>query len=414
LEGVKNSTCNSLKALETVPLAPHLCEPTIPYDQWLISANESTHTLKASLAEKKAGCGNATKLYDDKVPECGAAKSQHDGNKTECDRLQAQAEAGICAGPLPAQKQVCDDYGICYDAALSAYQEQEPKIKAMQLNWTVQWRTLKRMECLLGVMQSGGTNDDVDKCKDKLWTTDHLNLVYPTIPEKEECPGTAGGAAGTPLPCESDFLNKHYCSNPHLAPAADCTPCFGTTTPSPVVGGTLPLASCSRILNQAAWPTTASGKPVNDLLDQQARFDTSGCNRGEFALPGDIEEICVWYDGQYVVAIQAKYRGLGLGSRLGGKLCGDQGGSKRCHTFAEGEYANRLTVWYKDNTVGGLRFSLNTGGKVLFGFTTFGNAGGYKNVGIGGGSRKMVSMHGLAADKLMAFGPIWEIGPNER
>jgi len=233
LEGVKNSTCNSLKVLETVPLAPHLCEPTVPYEQWLISANQTTHALKDSLAEKKFGCGNATKLYDDKVPDCGAAKSQHDGNKTECDRLQAQAEAGICAGPLAAQKQVCDDYGICYDAALSAYQEQEPKIKAMQLNWTVQWRTLKRMECLLGVMQSGGTNDDVDKCKDKLWTTDHLNLVYPTIPEKEECPGTAGGAAGTPLPCESDFLTKHYSSNPLLAPAADCTPCVGTTTPSP-------------------------------------------------------------------------------------------------------------------------------------------------------------------------------------
>jgi len=235
LEGVKNSTCNSLKALETVPLAPHLCEPTVPYEQWLISVNETTHALKDSFAEKKFGCGNATKLYDDKVPDCGAAKSQHDGNKTECDRLQAQAEAGICSGPAAAQQEICEDYSTCYDNALLAYQGQEPTIKAMHLNWTVQWRTLKRMDCLLGVMQAGGTNDDVDKCKEKRWSTDHLDLIYPAIPEKKQCPGKAGGAAGIPLPCEGDFLTKHYSSNPLHAPAADCTPCFTTTTTSPVV-----------------------------------------------------------------------------------------------------------------------------------------------------------------------------------
>merc|ERR1712238_417337 len=145
--------------------------------------------------------------------------------KTICDDLQAQAEAGLCTAKA-SEGGSCTTYSICYNNAESAYTEQNASIIAMHLNWTVQWRTLKRMGCLLDVMQKGGTNDDIDTCKEKLWDTTWLDLAYPAIPPKKECQTSAQ----EPVPCEQDFLSKHYSNNPLLAPAATCTPCATTTS----------------------------------------------------------------------------------------------------------------------------------------------------------------------------------------
>merc|ERR1712238_607873 len=144
--------------------------------------------------------------------------------KTICDDLQAQAEAGLCTAKA-SEGGSCTTYSTCYNNAESAYTEQNASIIAMHLNWTVQWRTLKRMTCLLDVMQKGGTNDDIDACKEKLWDTSHLDLTYPAIPEKKACSLVSLEAE----PCDEDFLAKHYGSNPPAAPAATCTPCVTTT-----------------------------------------------------------------------------------------------------------------------------------------------------------------------------------------
>jgi len=70
LANIKNSTCNVLKNLDISSQAEMiLCTPKDPYDEWLIMAANKTKTLKDQFTLHKHGCGNATKLHDDKQPE---------------------------------------------------------------------------------------------------------------------------------------------------------------------------------------------------------------------------------------------------------------------------------------------------------------------------------------------------------
>jgi len=391
LEGVKNSSCNGLKLLEGKPMPEDLCNPTDPYEEWLNMANKKADDLKDELAKGKAGCGNATQLYDDKVPKCAGTKGQVDGNKTECDRLQAEAEIGICSGPLAAQQEACDDYGECYDNAIAAYQEKEPTIKKLHRNWTVQWRVLKRMDCLLGVMSTGGTNDDVDQCKEKLWPTDHLDLVYPVFPEKETCPGAGAvflqtemtekqqsksSSEGLPLPCGDDFLRKHYGNNPEGAPAATCTPCTTTT-----------LATIA-----ATTATTTVAPHFEPQYGGQGGGDFSDWASG---MRGDIESFCAW-SGGYIDAIQVTYRGIGQGHRHGG-----DGGGHKCIHLAVGERITKMHIAY-GGYVDSIGVTTSNGKTARWG----GEGGTVVNIVPNG--KHLVSIYGKGSGYLDALGTVWQ------
>jgi len=281
----KNAACNALKHLETNPVPEDFCAPTEPYDQWLISAAGRIKDIKDKLTGIKEGCGNATQLADDKKKVCDATQKAFDGNKTSCDQQQAGAEAVVCSEVGPDVLR-CSTYETCYNNAVSAYTNQNATIVAMHLNWTVQWRTLKRMECLLDIMAKGGTNADIDGCKAKLWDTTWLDLNYPAIPPQKEC----SQLAKQPTPCDGDFVSQYYGNNPEGAPAAPCMPCSGPTTPAPEVAGGV------------------SGLDFNDF--------TAGN-----AYPS---RICVWVS-DYIRAIQMTYN-------KGGKTIkyGCTGGSEEC------------------------------------------------------------------------------------
>jgi len=234
LADLENTTCKALKNMDSAPSDPVVCHPTDPYEEWLATSILKVQAMKSGQAQKKEGCGNATQLQSDKKPECEAAAGLVLGNKTACDHLQAQAEAAACV-IVAGSTATCTTSDACYDVSLDHYNEHEPIIKALQHNWTVQWRVLKRMECLLKVMQTGGTNDDIDDCKATLHTTDHLDLDYPTMPPRHVCPATLDNS-----PCGTAFMQKHYGSLPETAPAATCTPCDPSATPDPTTATAAP------------------------------------------------------------------------------------------------------------------------------------------------------------------------------
>jgi len=88
------------------------------------------------------------------------------------------------------------------------------------VNRTVQWRVLKRMQCLLAEESQGATHDGIDACKEQTIDTSHLDLVYPIVPAKVDCSVQSGG----PRPCGSDWLEL-YGQLPTNAPAGPCTQC---------------------------------------------------------------------------------------------------------------------------------------------------------------------------------------------
>jgi len=394
LEGVKNSTCDSLKAQETAAVDQYLCTPTDPYEQWLITAKSKMKTLQESLLEKEAGCGNATTMYNDKAPKCDALKLLLDANKTQCDQLQATTEAGMCAGPVAAQRVLCEDYSTCYNNALAAYQEEKPTIEAMHLNWTVQWRTLKRMECLLGIMQSGGTNDDIDKCKEKTWPTDHLDLDYPVIPTKEECHGAPAGAGtflqahadaddAIPLPCEAAFLTKYYGSNPPGAPAATCTPC----APPPGTEDTTTTTTPSVVMAGPWGGHGGSGFAENRQADGKI-----------------ISRLCI-FSGTMIDAVRLYYWNAAVGDGYQGnhdegRTFGGTGGSISCLVLERDEHITKVVVLAGD-MVDGIEATTSTGKTQKWG----GSGGGRHPFEVAG--KHLIGITGRAGGSLDAFGVIF-------
>jgi len=393
LEGVKNSTCDSLKAQETAAVDQYLCQPTDPYEQWLITAKSKMNALQESLLEKEAGCGNATAMYNNKAPKCDALKLLVDANKTQCDQLQATTEAGMCAGPVAAQRVLCEDYSTCYNNALAAYQEEKPTIEAMHLNWTVQWRTLKRMECLLGIMVAGGTNDDIDKCKEKTWPTDHLDLNYPVIPTKEECHGAPAGAGtflqahadaddAIPLPCEAAFLTKYYGSNPLGAPAATCTPC------APPPGDTTTTTTPAADVSSTVW-----GGNGGRFFTENKKADGKVISR-----------LCIW-SGTMIDSVKLFYWNAAVGdgsqgSHDEGKRYGGNGGGIECLVLDRGEHITKVVV-FAGSMVDGIEAHTSTGK-----YQRWGGTGGGRHEFEAAG-KHLIGISTRSGGSLDAFGVIY-------
>jgi len=358
LDSAKNGSCHVLQKKDSVPLDPTLCTPMDPYEEWIQGAKIKVEKLKEEHTLLKHGCGNATNLYDDKAKECVKTVNAATGNKTICDDLQAQAEAGLCTAKA-SEGGSCTTYSTCYNNAESAYTEQNASIIAMHLNWTVQWRTLKRMTCLLDVMQKGGTNDDIDACKEKLWDTSHLDLTYPAIPEKKACSLVSLEAE----PCDEDFLAKHYGSNPPAAPAATCTPCVTTTfTTTTATTTTIPCVRPGITGPGGLESSPLFGGSGGDL------FDGTVCATGS---GGDIRKLCLAEDGGPVIWVQVDYGGdVGMGQKIGG--WGDSAlyvpdvnrpVKEHCVTLAPGVWITKITVYSKPRQpwVWGLTIDVSSG-----------------------------------------------------
>jgi len=201
------------------------CKHHGDYEGWLNSFSSQVKQLHDQFQDAKDGCGNATKLVTDMAPKCMAAMGLYDGNKSACDAIQLAADEMGCSSEVAAAH-TCSLYDACYEAAKNNYLGQNESIAEAQVNRTAQWRTLKRMQCLLNEEAAGATHDGVDACREATIDTSHLDLDYPPLPPKTVCADLSVTKHG-PEPCSSDWV-KQYGSL--ASPAAPCTPCTVTTT----------------------------------------------------------------------------------------------------------------------------------------------------------------------------------------
>jgi len=224
-ETVKDAACKAVPGSDGTPPAldkdGHVgCKVTDgDYEGWLNSFDSQINQLKTQYDDAAGGCGNATKMVDDMLPKCQAANASAAANKTACDALQSAADQLGCAAD-PTSHANCKTYHECYEKAHDNYVNANDSIAEAQVNRTVQWRVLKRMQCLLSEEAAGATHEGIDKCREATIDTSHLDLVYPEIPEKVDCAHVIGG----PRPCTPEWIVE-YGDLPHNAPAAPCTPC---------------------------------------------------------------------------------------------------------------------------------------------------------------------------------------------
>merc|ERR1719262_1142836 len=129
--------------------------------------------------------------------------------KTTSDTVQTEMDVTCCEYAL-ATKDVCTSHDTCYEDKVAAYKALKGIVESEEKVKKVEWRVYSRIECLLPVL---GTDQaaKIEECRDKTHDTSHLDIDYPSIPEKSEC------HADDAFPGTDAYKNAHYASLPDTA-----------------------------------------------------------------------------------------------------------------------------------------------------------------------------------------------------
>jgi len=120
---------------------------------------------------------------------CAWKKKTAQDKGQQCTNVRAKVKVATC-GFINNLEELCRKYRSCYDENVRAYNdfksESEKQIESQKL----QWRLLKRADCLAGAYNKKGEVDEkkLEKCAVvKTHNTSHLDLTYPELPNPRAC-----------------------------------------------------------------------------------------------------------------------------------------------------------------------------------------------------------------------------------
>lgn len=127
----------------------------------------------------------------------------------------------------------CKGYGQCWKIARKNYQRNADMVRVQEKNMKIQWRTLKRIQCYLKVIDDKPVKDKKGKTlsnkavlegciKMKRPDTKHLDIDYKKIPKKPKCPldkmcpctpfyVTAAYKIGPKTRCAQNLVKNYKC-----------------------------------------------------------------------------------------------------------------------------------------------------------------------------------------------------------
>lgn len=146
------------------------------------------------------------KKFEKMAAKC--KKTSHDMDTTKCKAVTLLRRA-------------CKNRNACYDNAVKVYQKSEKIIKQEEADMKVEWRSLGRMDCYLGVLKPK-KNDKKEKnlngCRKKKVSSKFLNVNYGKIPGRRKCP------LDPRCPCSKEYKAQHY-GKKGLGKCTQCLAC---------------------------------------------------------------------------------------------------------------------------------------------------------------------------------------------
>jgi len=182
---------------------------------------------------KKAACdGSQVGPCANQTNECAALQAQVDAKSAYCESLQDPIPDGCL--PWLHKETCCSTYDLCFTDAETARVTATATANQLMGNLRAQWRSLKRMECLLDVLVlEGDQTAALEACIARTHSTDALDVEGASAPVEATC------AAGTsPSPeCPSYEVHLGPAPPPVPVPAVDpvapvaarAPPSFGNT-----------------------------------------------------------------------------------------------------------------------------------------------------------------------------------------
>jgi len=202
--------------------------------------------FKATLTQAQSESDEATAAHTLKIPMCNHAQMTYESSFCSYHELLTDS---------------CADYTSCYDNAVAAEAAEIPKVNATEGQLKTEWRAVKRILCLVRVLQAGQTEQQttLDECLAATYPTTDLDIVYSgDVPDRASC----DTSNVTIHPCETPWESNEYSSKPWYsgAPTVECVECTHLQTPTPVPTPVPTMAPTSTpTATPTATPTSATG-----------------------------------------------------------------------------------------------------------------------------------------------------------
>jgi len=169
----------------------------------------------------KGACEVATKEYNDKVAECKRKIHSFNVRKGKCNQFQTLMDSRSCKHAVII-KDTCEQYAGCYASKLRAFEIAVGDTKMQERDRKAEWRGLTRIACLIAAFADGKVSDkEIDECKKRTVTTDHLIIKYPKVPPMTKCPITQL------YPATGAYKRREFAPLPTLAKGKASIPCSG-------------------------------------------------------------------------------------------------------------------------------------------------------------------------------------------
>jgi len=124
-------------------------------------------------------CANQTEI-------CEEVEEEYEKITTYCEMVREPIPEG-CLSWLHKHS-CCSSYDFCWNEAESIKASAESTANRLMPNLKAQWRSLKRIECLLDVLElEGDQTAKLEECIQKTHSTEPLNVAPPTPPVKATC-----------------------------------------------------------------------------------------------------------------------------------------------------------------------------------------------------------------------------------
>jgi len=223
----------------------------------------------------KDACDLATKEWQHQDKKCKASDKQYRGKRAECDSLQDQMDDSACHRAVD-MKDACESYEECHFTKKKAYQSLEKMVKSEEIDRKAEWKGLKRMRCLIAAFANKKVNnDEIEKCKNTVNPTDHLNVTYPAVPHLDKC------EVPHLYPNTPSYKIANFAPLPALAKGKeDAYECAGLKEISTIpADGSPKECKCERItLNGPYGP--GSMVKCSDCLDVRRSLEKNSCPDG--------------------------------------------------------------------------------------------------------------------------------------
>jgi len=153
---------------------------------------------------------------------CKQKAQDYKSKVLECNNIQGQMDGAACNRAVLV-KDSCESYAECYNSRRISFMNSEKAVKEAEKDRKAEWRSLKRMLCLIDGFKDGKVqNKEVNECKARKHDTSHLNMEYPSLSKSMSC------IVPNRYPATAAYKKAEFAPLPALAKGdIDANECYG-------------------------------------------------------------------------------------------------------------------------------------------------------------------------------------------